>query len=321
MIDIQYLIALGEAGGVIPRWQEVPDAAKLKEKDFWRLKSYTGYFMLPAVSFTYCWLSPAHPDPIGWQLQQVLPFLKLLMKSAREEGNEHTTMGVMQDYLSFPQEKRSDHELERFKFGLKNELNIWYTHPYIPALMIDIPAPNVPEHTNCRPYSGRGWCCTEKRLCSIVKDGYCFLSLALFSGQEDLLMARRSMAAERVAPWAPDKFGSWLRDAVAKDQVAFTSGSDLDLVIGIYEKGFVHAFNTYREIKNIGLIHFTLLRWGDDAIDALEEAFTYADKHCTFDEPLKIALGLGNKFTDDGKNRLMAAFSKFSKFKCSVESS
>ena len=32
LIDVHYLIALGEAGGVVPRWQEVPECAKSKRR-------------------------------------------------------------------------------------------------------------------------------------------------------------------------------------------------------------------------------------------------------------------------------------------------
>ena len=43
LIDINFLVALGEAGGVVPRWQDVPAAARIMDADsVWRLRGYDG---------------------------------------------------------------------------------------------------------------------------------------------------------------------------------------------------------------------------------------------------------------------------------------
>ena len=59
LTDAQYLISLYEAGGILPRCQDVPAAAKINKKNIWRLShSWNGaaaYYKLPVLLWTYCW--------------------------------------------------------------------------------------------------------------------------------------------------------------------------------------------------------------------------------------------------------------------------
>ena len=62
LIDAKYLIILYEAGGVLPRWQEIPKAAKIDKDNCWRLRyAWNMTFSLPVLFFTYCWYNPYHP--------------------------------------------------------------------------------------------------------------------------------------------------------------------------------------------------------------------------------------------------------------------
>ena len=54
LVDAQYLIALGNNGGVVPRWQELPESAKITRETAWRLHCWGG---------SYCLCAPAAPDP------------------------------------------------------------------------------------------------------------------------------------------------------------------------------------------------------------------------------------------------------------------
>ena len=59
LTDAQYLISLYEAGGILPRCQDVPAAAKINKKNIWRLShAWDGMFAeysLPVLLWTYCW--------------------------------------------------------------------------------------------------------------------------------------------------------------------------------------------------------------------------------------------------------------------------
>merc|ERR1719188_2564204 len=106
-----------------------------------------------------------------------------MLKHVKEMG-EHMTVGVLQDYASYPQYPRTEDEQARFDAGLKAELNRWYAHPYTPVLMVTNPASEHPLHTNRRPYDARGWTYVEKRLSSIVKDEGCLWDLSKCTGRE-----------------------------------------------------------------------------------------------------------------------------------------
>ena len=49
LVDCQYLITLGEAGGIVPRWQEVPECARINEKNVWRLRAWNEGFSCPVL--------------------------------------------------------------------------------------------------------------------------------------------------------------------------------------------------------------------------------------------------------------------------------
>ena len=65
LIDLEYVIALAEGGGIAPRWQEVPAAAKIGPADVWRLRCSKQLSSLPVVVLSYPWLDKGHPDRTG----------------------------------------------------------------------------------------------------------------------------------------------------------------------------------------------------------------------------------------------------------------
>jgi hypothetical protein len=54
LVDAQYLIALGQHGGVLPRWQELPEPAKLNAATAWRLHCWGGSYCLPVLVLSHC---------------------------------------------------------------------------------------------------------------------------------------------------------------------------------------------------------------------------------------------------------------------------
>ena len=49
LVDAQYLIALGKAGGVVPRWQLLPEVAKIGPHNKWRLRCWRRESSLPVL--------------------------------------------------------------------------------------------------------------------------------------------------------------------------------------------------------------------------------------------------------------------------------
>lgn len=177
LVDAQYLIELAKAGGTLPRWQEVPDAAKISRCNLWRLRAITLNRNLPVLIWSYCWFGKLHPDPYGEQLRRTLWIMETMVADAKQQGGPHCTIGVLIDFCSYPQWPRTAEEQNRFDRGLKQELSKWYAHPHVPVLALDVLASPARGHTNRRPYDERGWCFTEKSLATLAKKSSAFWTL------------------------------------------------------------------------------------------------------------------------------------------------
>ena len=107
LIDIEYIVTLIEAGGVMPcGLQNVPKEAVITVGDnLWRLKCWNNMerkFALGVLVFSYPWLDFYHPDRNGAQLSRILPFLKSMMNECKKDS-KYGTIGVMIDFLCLPQ--------------------------------------------------------------------------------------------------------------------------------------------------------------------------------------------------------------------------
>jgi hypothetical protein len=49
---------------------------------------------------------------------------------------------------------------------------------------------------------------------------------------------------------SPEQVAAELREGVAAGSLVFTASADLDVVIDLYEKAFVHAFNTFLQARH-----------------------------------------------------------------------
>ena len=108
LIDLEYLVALAEGGGVMPCGrQNVPPAAFITKRNVWRLKLWgkaTNKDSLGVLVLSYPWLDWFHPDRLGAQLRRLLPFLTAMLAEAKRDS-PHCTVGVMIDFLCLPQIK------------------------------------------------------------------------------------------------------------------------------------------------------------------------------------------------------------------------
>ena len=295
LIDLEYLVALAEGGGVMPCGrQNVPPAAFITKRNLWRLKLWgkANYKQsLGVLVLSYPWLDWFHPDRLGAQLRRLLPFLKAMLAEAKRDS-PHCTVGVMIDFLCLPQKPfATEEDGARFGVSLK-AINAWYFHQYTSTLLVTTPPPEGADYSNTRLHRDRGWCFFEQAASMVVKDSHCLLDFGAYKGATKFGdgLARPGtclgqMKAGRKPPIAPDAFGERMRARVASGELTFTANADMGFVIGQYEAGFVAAINRVAaEPYATRSLMFWRLGWGDAEAAELRLALQYAAAKCAFPE-------------------------------------
>jgi hypothetical protein len=85
---------------------------------------------------------------------------------------------------------------------------------------------------------------------------------------------------------SPERVATAMREGVRTGALAFTATADLETVLALYTKGFVHAFEGYVALR-VGAepsVFYKRLGWGPDEALVLAEALAYARAHCTLPE-------------------------------------
>ena len=83
LIDMRFIIALGELGGTMVRRQDLPKEAFI---DLDTLKRLKGPVSLPIISISHPWQQPDHPDPKEVNLQLLAKVLKLMLEFYKQSG-------------------------------------------------------------------------------------------------------------------------------------------------------------------------------------------------------------------------------------------
>ena len=83
LIDMRFIIALGELGGTMVRRQDLPKEAFI---DLDTLKRLNGNGFLPIISISHPWQQPDHPDPKEVNLQLLAKVMKLLLETCKRAG-------------------------------------------------------------------------------------------------------------------------------------------------------------------------------------------------------------------------------------------
>ena len=83
LIDMRFIIALGELGGTMVRRQDLPKEAFI---DLDTLKRLEGDRSLPIISISHPWQQPDHPDPKEVNLQLLAKVMKLMLKEYQQYG-------------------------------------------------------------------------------------------------------------------------------------------------------------------------------------------------------------------------------------------
>ena len=313
LIDARYLLSLHEHGGVVPRWQDVPDSARVNKSNIWRLWAWERMFSLGILVLSYPWLDTCHPDRQGELLARVVPILRHMLRFC---GGDEFTVGVLWDVCALPQPKRTEQEAARFQAGLAS-LMTWYAHPYTHVLLMSTPLPTGAKYTNTRAYSERGWTETERRTCAVSKCVHCLWDLAGYKPEElaglqgmQLFDALRAQCkAGRPPPQPPPTFAKHLRERVASGELSFSAESDLDVVIEMYRAGFVSIFENYRAFDPDGFFAaFAAMDWGEEEARQVAAALGYAAKHCKGAKSAGVSVRLeGNRFGTAGQQAIAKA--------------
>lgn len=308
LVNADFLVDLAEGGAAVPRWQEVPEQAKIGSTSQWRLgldKSPVKA-RLAILVLSYPWKDRHHPDKVGYMLKKILRVLKQLLAEGR--GSDLVpirwqAVGVMWDFMSLPQKPyRNKHERVRFETGLKN-INGWYADMWIPVLLVNTPlsAGHI-VYTNLRDYTARGWCDFEYITSGLVKHAGLLFHFDAFDGS-----SMKSMTGGRKPPMSPTAFRRHLKEDVATDKIRFTVGLDLEVVIDQYRKGFEEAF------KRAQWIVLQIEHWTDHEAFVCAKAFEYlnAMEGLAHDPPLVFVFDNPGqrqwKVTREGKDALRAA--------------
>ena len=310
LIDLEYLVALAEGGGVMPCGrQNVPPAAFITKRNLWRLKLWGNArdkASLGVLVLSYPWLDWFHPDRLGAQLRRLLPFLKAMLASAKEDS-PHCTVGVMIDFLCLPQKPfATEEDGARFGVSLK-AINAWYFHQFTTTLLVTTPPPEGADYSNTRLHRDRGWCFFEQAASMVVKDRRCLLDFGAYEGATEFSDGRLEsgtclgqMTAGRKPPIAPDAFNEQMRARVASGELTFTANADMGFVIGQYEAGFVAAINRVAAATSGHELVFWHLGWGDAEAAELRLALQYAAAKCAFPEgAVCVNITYGNPISEE----------------------
>ena len=164
LVDARFLVKWFKDGkGPIKRRQDMPEEAFLPE-------SCLTNDDIQVIAISYCWCTSKHPDPKCFHLEKAVRLLEVFLEGRYNEqgleseaGSEEydhslhslhragyvfgpatssTPVGVFWDFMSLPQEPRSEQEEALFK-GALNFIAAWYGHQRVTTWIL----PELPgEH-------------------------------------------------------------------------------------------------------------------------------------------------------------------------------
>ena len=82
LIDMRFIIALGELGGTMVRRQDLPKEAFIDLDTLKRLNGPGGD--LPIISISHPWQQPDHPDPKEVNLQLLAKVMKIMLEFSKQ---------------------------------------------------------------------------------------------------------------------------------------------------------------------------------------------------------------------------------------------
>ncbi|CAE7235872.1 Nlrc5 [Symbiodinium sp. CCMP2592] len=254
LVRCEYLKELQAAGRLLPRRQEAERetlrdgrSALVSPAELWRLTfhpqrlslegdiSDRAAFRLPGkhvriVSVSHVWESREHPDPWGFQLQELCSHLRCMeAEIAEHAGYANHETWVFVDFTSLPQYKRNPEQEKSFDHSMQHMHLLYASDAIFDVIRLDQLTPRRVKSwrpgklefysdkvggyearpfnellLNRTPYSSRGWCCAEAQWAGTK---FCITGLAPMSPklfQQRVSEANADKAAAVVFTHRPD---------------------------------------------------------------------------------------------------------------------
>ena len=136
----------------------------------------------------------------------------------------------------------------------------------------------------------------------MVKSSYALIDASKLTGKEtDLNQLITNGMANRAPPMAPDAFLTMLRSGVEAGRIKFTAKGDVEVVGGIYDRSFTEEMAVATELR------YYSLGWGDEQLESLAAALTFAHAKGGLRKVKKLFLGGNKEIGDDGVRALARA--------------
>lgn len=299
----KYLMHLADTGQPIPRRQDAPpsafwpcdEAAALFRRSQSEIKKpgpdlagllFLGLFL---VAFSYCWITPTHPDPEGYHLKRIVGILRAMAR-LRKGYSTYDDVGVFWDYLSLHQNcahggaKRSAIESSHFSLAL-SAMQYIYAHDLACVVKLRrMPACPHQRGADGRfetlidgeskrlgwEYADRGWPTFESYVANLSRaTQWSRLQFSEESLQLDgecpkrtnppLLLDFRYKHVTNDPPVHPDRLAEQLMSKT------FAIGSDHTVVVDLYRR-------TFDTLCKATTLHFVTFVWPHDMCEAFGEA-------------------------------------------------
>ena len=168
----------------------------------------------PLLVLSYCWRTPAHPDPSGDLLAILAPVLEWYLSERASlwdgrdavHGARDHECGVFVDFWSLHQGHRTPPQQEAFARAL-GRMDEWYGHAATVTLLMTKAPAAWGKLAPGRSYGERGWCTFERAVSSLAKPPAHCLDCGAFAkeafGGDFASKSREALAAQAEAAPRP----------------------------------------------------------------------------------------------------------------------
>ena len=109
---------------------------------------------------------------------------------------------------------------------------------------------------------------------------------------------------------SPYQLSTMMQRKVQNNEIAFSEPEDLELIIEMYQRGFVGVFQNYRRFDPSGVFRgYMGMAWTADEAKQLAGALAYASEKCKVKkdaQPIRLSLE-GNIFDEEGRKKIQQA--------------